>query len=79
VVPHDSLMKEALAFAQKIAANPPLTLRLSKRLLRESQHVSLATSLEIAAAYQALAHYTQDHDEAVNAFLEKRPPHFVGQ
>lgn len=79
VVPHETLMHEALAFAQKIAANPALTLRLSKRLLRESQHVSLATSLEIAAAYQALAHYTKDHDEAVAAFLDKRPPHFTGQ
>lgn len=79
VVPHETLMQEAMAFAQKIAANPPLTLRLSKRLLRESQHVSLATSLEIAAAYQALAHYTKDHDEAVNAFLEKRLPHFSGE
>ena len=79
IVPHDSLMDEAMAFARKIAAHPPLTLRLSKRLLRESQHVSLATSLEIAAAYQALAHYTQDHDEAVAAFLEKRQPIFTGQ
>lgn len=79
VVAHDVLMQEALTFARKIAAHPPLTLRLSKRLLRESQHVSLATSLEIAAAYQALAHYTKDHDEAVAAFLEKRPPAFSGQ
>ena len=77
VVPHEELMPRAMAFARKIAANPALTLRLSKRLLRESQHVSLATTLEIAAAYQALAHYTQDHDEAVAAFLEKRAPTFT--
>ena len=79
VVPHESLMQEARALAQRIAVNPARTLRLSKRLLRESQHVSLATSLEIAAAYQALAHYTKDHDEAVRAFLEKRKPEFTGQ
>lgn len=79
VVPHDTLMHEALAMATAIAQHPPLTLRLSKRLLRESQQVSLATSLEIAAAYQALAHYTADHDEAVAAFLEKRPPRFEGR
>lgn len=78
VVPHESLMQEARAFAARIAALPPQTLRLTKRLLRESEHVSLATSLEIAAAYQALAHYTADHDEAVNAFLEKRAPVFAG-
>lgn len=78
VVPHETLMDEAMAMAMAIAAHPPLTLRLSKRLLRESQQVSLATSLEIAAAYQALAHYTADHDEAVAAFLEKREPRFTG-
>ena len=79
VVPHDALMQEARAFAARIAALPPQTLRLTKRLMRESQHVSLATSLEMAAAYQALAHYTADHDEAVNAFLEKRPPVWTGK
>lgn len=76
VVPHDTLMQAAMEFALRIAAHPPLTLRMSKRLMRESQHVSLATSLEIAAAYQALAHYTSDHDEAVLAFIERRPPNF---
>jgi len=79
VVSHDSLMAEALSLARRIAANPAQTLRLSKRLLRESMHVSLATSLEIAAAYQALAHYTKDHDEAVLAFIGKRSPVFTGQ
>jgi enoyl-CoA hydratase/carnithine racemase len=54
-------------------------LRLTKRLLRESDHSSLASSLELAAAYQALAHNTSDHDEAVRAFLEKRPPVFTGR
>jgi enoyl-CoA hydratase/carnithine racemase len=79
VVPHDTLMEEAMAFARRIAANPPLTLRLSKRLLRESDQMSLRTSLEMAAAYQALAHWTTDHDEAVAAFLEKREPKFQGR
>lgn len=78
-VPHETLMRAAMDFAGRIAAHPPLTLRLSKRLLRESQHVSLATSLEIAAAHQALARHTKDHDEAVLAFIERRPPTFSSQ
>ncbi len=79
VVPAEQLMDEARAFAQRFAVNPAMTLRLTKRLVRESAHMSLSTSLEMAAAYQALAHYTKDHDEAVNAFLDKRPPHFTGE
>ena len=79
VVSGDKLLDEARAFAQRFAVNPAMTLRLTKRLVRESAHTSLNTSLEMAAAYQALAHYTKDHDEAVNAFLDKRPPHFTGE
>lgn len=79
VVSGDQLMTEARAFAQRFAVNPAMTLRLTKRLIRESAHTSLNTSLEMAAAYQALAHYTKDHDEAVAAFLDKRPPHFTGE
>jgi enoyl-CoA hydratase/carnithine racemase len=79
VVPHEKLLDEARALALRIAANPGITLRLSKRLLRESDHMSLRSSLEMAAAYQALAHYTGDHIEAVTAFLEKRAPKFEGR
>ncbi|MEJ5988432.1 crotonase/enoyl-CoA hydratase family protein [Ramlibacter sp. PS3R-8] len=79
VAPHEQLREKALDLAQRIAANPSRTVRLTKRLLRESDHSSLASSLELAAAYQALAHNTSDHDEAVRAFLEKRPPVFTGR
>lgn len=77
VVEADQLLETAHAMAHSIAKNPALTLRLSKRLLRESMHMSLASSLEMAAAYQALAHYTKDHDEAVRAFIDKREPQFI--
>lgn len=78
VVAHEELMQQALDLARRIAANPWRTVRLTKRLLRESDGMSLSTSLEFAAAYQALAHYTPDHDEAVLALLEKRKPVFTG-
>jgi enoyl-CoA hydratase/carnithine racemase len=78
VVPHDELRAKTLELAQQIAANPSRTVRLTKRLLRESDRSTLASSLELAAAYQALAHNTSDHDEAVRAFLEKRAPVFTG-
>ena len=76
VVPHDTLLEEAHAMARRIAAHPPRSLRLTKRLLRESQHVPLHTALEMAASMQALAQSTHDQHEAVLAFLEKRKPKF---
>ncbi|MEY8828653.1 crotonase/enoyl-CoA hydratase family protein [Sedimentitalea sp. XS_ASV28] len=74
VVPDDQLMDETRALANRIAANPGPTLRLTKRLLREGQMSSLSSLLELSAAYQALAHKTAEHAEAVNAFLAKRKP-----
>lgn len=76
VMPHESLQDEARALASKIAANPGAVLRMTKRLLREGERSSLESLLEISASYQALAHKTADHREAVTAFIEKRAPHF---
>jgi|TARA_E500000305_G_scaffold75550_1_gene61269 enoyl-CoA hydratase/carnithine racemase len=79
VVPREQLDDAALAIAQRIAANPAHGLRLTKRLLREGQHMRLDSLLEMSAAYQSIAHHTHDHEEAVSAFLEKRVPEFKGQ
>ena len=76
VVPHETLLAEARALAGKIAANPGGVLRMTKRLLREGERSSLEASLETSAAYQAIAHMTPDHEEAVRAFVEKRAPRF---
>jgi enoyl-CoA hydratase/carnithine racemase len=79
VVPEGELMTAARDLARRIAANPPDALRMTKRLLREGQHMRLSSLLELSAAYQALAHSTDDHKEAVNAMLEKRRPSFTGR
>lgn len=76
VVSPEELMPAANELAARMAANPGHAVRLAKRLLRESLHTRLDTLLEMAAAFQALSHQTGDHREAVNAFLEKRPPQF---
>lgn len=79
VVPHDELMVEAHRLGERIAKNPGLALRMTKRLLREGQHVRLDTLLEMAASLQALAHKTKQFEEAANAFLERRPPVFTDE
>ncbi|MGB3068373.1 MAG: crotonase/enoyl-CoA hydratase family protein [Ottowia sp.] len=76
VVSQDRLMEEAIGLAQRIAVHPPQAMRMTKRLMREALHTRLDTLLELSAAYQALAHKTPEHAEAVNAFLEKREPRF---
>jgi enoyl-CoA hydratase/carnithine racemase len=79
VVPHEELLPAAHALAARIVRNPPTVLRMTKRLLREGQHMSLASLLEMSAAYQAIAQETADHREAVGAMLEKREPRFTGE
>jgi 2-(1,2-epoxy-1,2-dihydrophenyl)acetyl-CoA isomerase len=78
VVPADELMAAAQALAARIIANPPRTLRLTKRLLREGQQQRFEDMLELSASFQAIAHETSDHHEAVQAFLDKREPRFTG-
>jgi enoyl-CoA hydratase/carnithine racemase len=78
VVPDAELMDAARALARRIAANPPHAVRMTKRLLWEGRRGDLASLLEMAAAMQATAHTTNDHAEAVDAFLTKRTPQFGG-
>jgi enoyl-CoA hydratase/carnithine racemase len=69
-------LEAANTLADQIAANPGPALRMTKRLLREGQHMRLDSLLELSAGFQALAHQTPHHIEAVAAFVEKRPPVF---
>lgn len=79
VVAPEDLMDAAHGLAARVAKNPPHAVRMAKRLLRESQHQSLESLLELSAAMQALAHHTEDHREALTAFGEKRPGHYSGR
>ncbi|MSQ19824.1 MAG: crotonase/enoyl-CoA hydratase family protein [Betaproteobacteria bacterium] len=72
VVPAADLMKEARALAGRIASNPGVTLRMSKRLLREGQHMRIDSLLEMSAAFQAICHSTPEHEAAVQAFFDGR-------
>ena len=76
VVPPGQLMDAALDLARRIAVNPGQVLRMTKQLLREGECSTLESLLELSAGYQAIAHMTGDHHEAVNAFIEKRAPKF---
>jgi enoyl-CoA hydratase/carnithine racemase len=79
VVPGDRLLDEARALAARICRQPPDVLRMTKRLLREGMTQTFDAVMELSAAMQALAHHTEDHQEAVASFFEKREPRFQGR
>ena len=78
VVPDSELMSEALKLAARIATNPPYAVRMTKRLLWEGREMSLAALLDLAGSMQSLMHLTEDHLDAVQAFVEKRKPIVTG-
>lgn len=79
VVEPEALMDAAFELAEQIAAQPPQALRMMKRLIRHGLESTLPQNIELAAAMQPIAQSSDDHREAVAAFLEKRPPVFSGR
>jgi 2-(1,2-epoxy-1,2-dihydrophenyl)acetyl-CoA isomerase len=72
VVPHDSLMDEARALAERLAARPALSLRLAKEAVRRSLGASLDEMLDYEVEAQTECFRSADAREGVRAFLEKR-------
>jgi len=79
VVEHEQLMDRAMELAQRMADKPPQALRMTKRLLKSAQKMELPEFLEQCALMQGICHNTEDHLEAVNAFVEKRTPSYQGR
>jgi 2-(1,2-epoxy-1,2-dihydrophenyl)acetyl-CoA isomerase len=79
VVDAAALETATRALAEKIAAGPPLALRLDKQMLNRAAAGDLASALELEAFSQGLAIASEDHKEGVGAFFDKRPPKFSGR
>lgn len=72
-------VEEAIKWGASFAARAPMALALTKRLVRLSETVSLADSMAIEAEMQTLCTATEDAQEAMAAFVEKRKPIFTGR
>lgn len=79
VVPADQLMPKAMEFAARLAKGPTKAVRWTKvsvnKILRDTANLVLDTSL--ALEKQCFA--TEDHKEAIRAFVEKCEPKFQGK
>lgn len=78
VVPRKRLMEETLALAQTIAEGPQLAIRYTKRAVYQSLKSDLRTALDLISSHYGIVTASDDHQEGVQAFLEKRRPHFTG-
>jgi enoyl-CoA hydratase/carnithine racemase len=78
VVAHEHLVSEAVAYAEQIAAQPPIAVQFAKRALVRSLDSVLLAQLELEWSYQVAAFDTDDAREGIAAFRERRPPRFGG-
>src|SRR5882762_6523235 len=78
VVADDELQAETMALARRIADGPRIALGYMKRNLLAAETEPFQTVLELEAEHQARCAFTEDHKEAVAAFVEKRRPVFKG-
>jgi enoyl-CoA hydratase/carnithine racemase len=79
VVAADALEKEAEALVRDVVASPPIPVSQTKGLIERAVETSLETALDRDAQAQATCVDSEDHREAVSAYLEKRPPRFTGR
>ncbi len=78
VVPDEELLARALAMAEKLAAAPTAAIGRIKELLEASAKNDYGEQLELERKVQIKSGLTKDFREGVAAFIEKRPPKFVG-
>ncbi|MBN3524822.1 enoyl-CoA hydratase-related protein [Paenibacillus apiarius] len=79
VAPVEVYFGEALKLAQRIAAMPPLSVRLIKQAVRKAQDLPLAEGLDYEHHCFHLLFASDDQKEGMQAFLEKRSPQFRGR
>ena len=79
VFPADALQEETLRLARHIAAGPPIALGYMKENLNRALHTDVWTAFDLEADRMWRTGMTADHKEAVQAFVEKRPPTFRGR
>jgi 2-(1,2-epoxy-1,2-dihydrophenyl)acetyl-CoA isomerase len=79
VVPDGQLMSRAREWAERLAAGPPIAIRITKRMMYKQLTMSLDNALEDAALGTMVANYTEDVKEGIAAFHDKRRPNFKGK
>ena len=79
VVPASRLQEETMTLARQLASGPTVAFRYMKQNLDRAMRTDLDTCLAAEARGVVATATTEDHQEAVRAFIEKRPPRFRGR
>lgn len=75
----EAARRRAGELAERVAAMPPLAVRAAKRMMRAGRTDTYVDHIERVLQQLLPLFHTKDFAEAVAAFLEKRPAHFIGE
>jgi len=79
VVPPQQLMAEARRLAKRIARQGPIAVGRAKTAINQALQTGLDVGLDFELEAVTLTFGTEDQDEGMTAFLERRKPEFKGQ
>ena len=79
IVAPELIFEETMRFAAKLAAQPPIALRLIKEAVNKAEDVTLREGLILERKNFYLAFDSEDQKEGMTAFVEKRRPTFKGE
>jgi enoyl-CoA hydratase/carnithine racemase len=79
VVPKEELLPRALGLAERIAANAPLTVRASQRMVRHAREMGMTAAWDTADHLFEPVYRSEDALEGPRAFREKRAPRWKGR
>src|ERR671931_229899 len=79
VAPPELYLEEAQKLARRIAAQPPVAVRLAKDAVLKAQDLSIEEGLDYERRVFYLLFATEDQKEGMAAFIQKRPPTWKGQ
>ena len=75
----DDLASASLDFARRLAAGPPLAVQYTKLAVNQLVKDALRSAFDVATPYEMLTFKSSDHQEALAAWNEKRPPRYEGR
>ena len=78
VIPEENFEEEIILFSEKMAQMPTQALGFIKQMLTQSMTNTLENQLELESKLQIESAQSNDYQEGVNAFVEKRKPNFKG-